>query len=183
MVVLQEKLVLLFLYSLVLGFVLGFVYDYFRIRRLCFSYAKTDVNTADNKKKYRQLTENVIVFFEDVLFGFICSVFVCIFLYYVNSGRFRSLAFVGMIIGFIVYRKTLGKLVIFCSGYVISFIKRLIKTLLLYTLIPIFRLIVFLFKNTVGKLIYRILTEVRCVLTLMCAERGFGITKIKGKNQ
>ena len=75
MVVPQERLALILVFSFVLGLLFGFIFDFFRIRRLAFS----EKLSKKRKSKGRNLLETAIVFIEDVLFSLICSVTICIF--------------------------------------------------------------------------------------------------------
>lgn len=182
MVVPQSRLAEMLIYSFVLGVFWGGVYDVFRIRRLAFSF----VNISDGKKKtilykQRDFIERLVIFFEDILYWLICSVSMCIFIYYINSGRFRGVSLIGAFFGFFVYYKTIGKLVMLLSGYVIRLIKTFIRLLVRYTVYPIVKLLKFAFNVTLGKMVLWSFTGVILKLTLKRANNGFGITRIKGK--
>ena len=147
----QAVLGRIFLFSTVLGFGLGIVYDFFRIRRIFF---KT-MNPGNENK-----VECVVIFFEDVLYSLISAVVVCIFVFYTNSGRYRALTFIGAIFGFYIYRKTLGRLFVIVFGYIFSFIKLIIKLLGKYVVYPIYRVLAYIFSRTLGRLIKAIYTVI-----------------------
>ena len=184
MVVEQTRLAEILLYSFLLGIFLGVVYDWFRIRRHLFSigYAKKNDNYKVKTKRMR-LIEDVIIFFEDVLYGIICSVVVCIFLFYINHGRFRVIAIFGACVGFWVYYKTVGRLVLFCSEKIVRFIRFLIRKTIKLTIVPIVRLLKFLFKITLGRMFVYCNSIILKKAHLRKANKGFRILQTKGKKK
>lgn len=184
MVVEQTRLAEILLYSFLLGIFLGVVYDLFRIRRQLFSIgsAKKAANVQETTNRIC-LIEDVIIFFEDVFYSIICSVVVCIFLFYVNHGRFRVIALVGAGLGFLVYYKTVGRLVLFCSEKIVRFIRFLIGKIIKLTVVPIFRLLKFLFKITLGRLYVYCYSAVLKRVCLRRANKGFRILQTKGKKK
>ena len=170
MVVHQVKLAEILLYSFAIGMLLGVVYDYFRIRRRLFSFGSKKVF------KHTELIENVLIFIEDVLYALICSGVVCIFLFYANSGRQRGIIFLGAVIGFVVYYYTIGKLVMLVAGYVVNFLLFLFRKIFSVTVLPLFRLLVWVMRLTVIALIMRFVSYFAVKLALKKAENGFGIT-------
>lgn len=94
-----------FVYSLVLGCLLCFVYDLFKIDRLIFK---------------RSI---VFIFFEDILFWIISGFLVFSFLIIYTNGQVRVFVLVGALLGFFVYKITVSKFIM----YVITPIKKLIK--------------------------------------------------------
>ena len=143
MVVEQKKLALIFLCSLLLGIFFGVVYVLFEYRRL---YFPLKFHGKKNKKEKNDL-EIIIVFFEDVLYSFVCACSTCIFIYYMNAGRFRGIVLIGCAIGFIVYKNTIGNLVLKLSGYILQFVFLVLKKLFLYTVLPVLMLFMFLFQT------------------------------------
>ena len=177
MTVSQEQLWRILLYALVLGVILGAIYDIFRIFRLCFNFG---VNYGTKNKK-RELFNTLAVFFEDLLYFIICSCVACVFIFYMNSGRFRSVALLGALAGFTAYHFTLGRVVMICSDRIIRFVKKLLKFIFRYTFFPLFKFVWFIFNLTVGRLIKFILTQVRIKIYLKSAKGGFGVIKNRGK--
>lgn len=81
--------------SLVLGAVLGVVYELFRTVRSLFGGG------------------TVSVFIQDILFWIISSFIVYLFLLVFTEGTVRIFVIIGMFMGFYVYLKTLGRFIAF----------------------------------------------------------------------
>ena len=177
MTVPQERLALVFLYSLALGAVFGLAYDFFRVRRIAFEFCDLSVFG----KKIAEKLDVAYVFAEDVVYSVFCSASVCVFIYYMNSGRFRALALVGIVVGFFCYYNTVGRLVIRCSGVIIGFIKAVLKAFYRYAVYPVFKIVKRIFAVTVGRVRDRAFTVIYKAYALKRAEAGFGIIRNKGK--
>ena len=95
----QKKLLLLLVFALVIGFCLGFLYDGIRLLR---SLRKPE------KKTFRFLNA-CLISLEDFLFFVFGGVVMSILFYVMNSGKVRPLAFVMAVLGFSLFRRTLGK--------------------------------------------------------------------------
>ena len=184
MVVEQTRLAEILLYSFLLGIFLGAVYDWFRIRRRLFSIKSAKKNESkEHTIKRIDLIEDIIIFFEDVLYGIICSVVVCIFLFYINHGRFRFISLLGEGIGFLVYYKTVGRLVLFCSEKIVRFIRFLIGKIFKLTVVPIIRLLKFIIKITLGRMFMYCYSIMLIKFQLKNAKTGFRILRTKGKKK
>ena len=184
MVVEQTRLAEILLYSFLLGIFLGIVYDWFRIRRRLFSINSAKKSDADKgTKKHICLIEDVVIFFEDVLYGIICSIVVCIFLFYINHGRFRAITLIGAGVGFLIYYKTVGRLVLFCSEKIVRFIRFLFGKIFKLTVIPIIRLLKFLISISLGRLFMYCYSAILIKLQLKKANTGFRILQTKGKKK
>ncbi|MBE6671491.1 MAG: hypothetical protein E7593_04730 [Ruminococcaceae bacterium] len=181
MIVQQSRLAQMLVYSFVLGVFLGVVYDVFRIRRLAFYCEKNTETTASIFHRQRMFIEEIVIFIEDVLFWLISTVSMCIFIYYVNSGRFRGVALIGAVIGFFVYYKTIGKVVMLLSGCIINFLRAAFRLLIRFTLYPVGRMLRYIFIVPFNRLFLWIYGEAMKKKCLNNAQNGFGITVIKGK--
>lgn len=95
----QKKLLLLLVFAFVIGFVLAFLYDGIRLFR---SLRKP------RKKLFRFLNACVIAL-EDFLFFVFGGAVMSILFYVMNSGKVRPSAFVMALLGFWLFRATLGK--------------------------------------------------------------------------
>lgn len=93
-----------FLLSLLLGAFLCVVFDFFRVLRLI------------------GLNGKISVFIEDMLF-FIIAAF-CIFAFYmkITDGKFRLIVPISALLGFVIYRVTIGKLLFFVIKKIVNFI-------------------------------------------------------------
>ncbi len=121
-----------FFLSLGIGFILGLVYDAFRIIRLCISSKKS-----------------VVVFF-DILYCIVFCLAFFTFLITVNEGEFRVYLLIGTFIGFAVYYFSLGAIIFSFSEFLMEFIKKWIKRIFTVILFP-FRWIFSRMKSLVDK--------------------------------
>lgn len=176
MVVEQEKLLFILIYSVLLGLFFGFIYGIFKFRRLCIPLKVVNV-----KKTTQNFSiEDVVVFFEDVLFALFSAISICIFTYYMNAGRFRGIVLVGCLFGFVVYYNTIGKLVLRLSAILMRFVGLLLKKIFILTVLPLFRLFKFIFDSTFGWLIRWGYTVLRQSSDVYFAKMGFCIIRKKG---
>ena len=90
---------LLALWSLILGCFLGFVYEFFRLLHRFHPRAMW------------------LIFFEDLLFAMICSAGMMLLFFNLSFGRMRFFAFPGMILGFLIWYFTLGR--VFRRGWML----------------------------------------------------------------
>ncbi len=148
----QTQLFFTALYAIVVGIVLGVLYDVFRIQRISMSrdYHFTVMRKRENNSKTLNLLTNfllsdklksVIIFIEDVAFFVLSAVIVIIFIYQSNSGIIRWFELSGAVLGFILYYFTVGRLVVSLSEYIIFAVRWVIGTVFKYTLLPVITLI------------------------------------------
>lgn len=110
--------------SVFLGIFLGLIYDGVIFLRILFGIIPSSKLTLKLKEKrflrvsnpYEGVTrgkktQSVIFFFTDLLYFVIVSLIMAIFIYYVNDGIVRWFIFAGLILGMIVYRFTVGKII------------------------------------------------------------------------
>ncbi len=107
------------LYSLVIGVLLGTVYDVFRIIRMAFTVPGIVADIYRGRRHRSRFTVNVIVFICDILFFVVAAVISAIFIFYANNGRIRGIALFGSLVGFALYYNTVGRLVTLIAGSVI----------------------------------------------------------------
>ncbi|MBR5322049.1 MAG: spore cortex biosynthesis protein YabQ [Clostridia bacterium] len=176
MVVEQTKLALILLCSVALGLFWGIVYGIFKFTRLCFPLRRIRVN----KQKKSISIEDVVVFFEDVLFSLLIAVFTCIFIYYMNAGRFRGIVIIGAVLGFAVYHCTVGKLVLRLYAFIVRVVVLGFKQTFKYAILPIFRVFMFVFNMTIGRVFAKIYTDFQKSVNIILADKGFGIITGKG---
>mgnify|MGYP002244696904 CR=1 FL=1 len=97
----------LFLLALGLGFLLGIVYDLFRVVRMAFTMRR------------------VGVFIQDVLFFLTCAAATFLFLLAVNQGEIRGFIIAGEGLGFLIYYFSFGLLAVRVSSFLVHAIHRL----------------------------------------------------------
>lgn len=95
----QKKLLLLLLSALVIGFLLSFLYDGIRLLR---EWRKP-------KKKFFRFLNACVISLEDFCFFTFVGAVMSILFYATNSGKVRPSAFLMAILGFWLFRTTLGK--------------------------------------------------------------------------
>lgn len=97
----------LFLLALGLGFLLGVLYDLFRVVRMAFTMRR------------------VGVFIQDVLFFLTCAAVTFIFLLAVNQGEIRGFVIAGEGLGFLIYYFSFGLLAMRVSSFLVHTIRKL----------------------------------------------------------
>lgn len=102
---------LLLVKAIILGAGIGVFYDFFRILRIAVK------------------THSVIIFLEDLIFFICAAIATFFFIFQTNTGQIRWFIFFGLIVGFVLYYLTIGKLVIKVSEFIINFIKSVFKIL------------------------------------------------------
>ena len=137
----QFSFVLLAVYSVCFGVILGVIYDVIRIQRIVLGAEYGD--STKGKINYRNIELPIIkkkaysVKFEkiskkfldiyigigDVLFVTLCGAAVVLVAYAYNSGRVRAVIFLGLLVGFFAYYFTVGKLIVKLAG-LIGFVLR-----------------------------------------------------------
>ena len=147
--------------SFVVGLVLSFIYDMFRLirivrtRRYISKHPPSQVLSSlrlisfyedQRKKTFNKKSELLFIFVEDILYSVIVCIFTLILVYGFNYGKIRLFSVVGMIFGFYAWRFTFGRLVIYICEYLIY----LITVLLFYVLFPFSFLI-----RKIKKVIYK----------------------------
>lgn len=160
----------IFIYSIVIGIILGVVYDVFRIQRI----------TMESDNKYFTVIRDIIIFIEDIIFAIISAIFIAIMIFYVNNGQIRWFALFGTSIGFIIYYNTIGRIVILCSEKIIAFIRyciRMIKNLvcrfLIKPVIKFVRFVIILSYVRYMKIKNKRYTATYTARTLRKASEGF----------
>ncbi len=116
--------------SLIVGFAFGAIYDIFRIRRIA---------SKKRKSKGKHLTsfiQAVIIGIEDVLFFILLGCVTSVLFYVFCHGRVRLLALLAELFGFVLYRLTVGRLVMLISNLIISFLYFVWRKFLTIVILP-----------------------------------------------
>ena len=132
-----------------LGAVLVAVYDVFRVLRLSRkgggNLSRGIYDKLKPKKgimtvrtpKFLKLTDGTLTFIEDIFFWIIVFLAEEIYIYYINAGEPRADFFLLSVLGFVLYRVSLGRLVIFLSGQIIFFVRCLLSRLVYVIIYPV----------------------------------------------
>lgn len=123
-----ENQAYLFLIFTIDGFLIGLIFDFFRILR----------------KEFK--TSNIVTYIEDILFWILTGLIVLISMILFSNGTIRFYMLIGIIIGFITYILTLSKLLIKMSVFIIDKIKGTIKFIFSIIFYPIKIIYEFLYK-------------------------------------
>lgn len=164
-VVSPVQLAWLLFWSFVCGMFLGVFYDVLRISRVFMGirYAGKGAQALYERelpvlKKYVSpptsragIFLQTAIFLQDILFGVVCGITLILVLFFCVDGQFRAMAPLGMLLGFIVYYKTLGSLVLRFSQMVAFFLRAFFMYLCALLLLP-FRLLLWLWRKTFGRL-------------------------------
>lgn len=112
MAIVMSEQVSMFLGALVLGVVLGCLYDFFRITRLAFVFPA------------------ILILFEDLLFFIFSSIILFSYLLRASDGQVRYFVLAGVVLGWAGYYFTVGKLVMRCSESIIGLLRKVIGFIL-----------------------------------------------------
>lgn len=142
-------LTLLVIYSFFFGAVVGILNDLHRLTRILFGvrYSKKHFERLYEAKlpllgravgeigtgKIKKILLPVMIFFQDVLLFSFTAVGVAILNYYFNFGQFRIYTVISVLLGFLLYYFTVGKLVMLFSEGIVC-LARMALAMLLYLL-------------------------------------------------
>ena len=115
------------------GFILGLIYDIFRLIRVLI------------------IKNSKAVIAQDVIYFLLCAVLTFVFLLVINNGRFRFNILLALVIGFVVYYVTLGR---FVGAATVFFVKRIKKALYFFAgiITAPYRLVMVLYAKITRKL-------------------------------
>lgn len=135
----QLSFVLLAVYSVCFGVLLGVVYDIIRVLRVLLGAPREKKGKIDfrsielpiiKRKAYPARTHklsrgllSVWIAVGDVIFAVSCGALAVMIAYAYNSGKVRAVIFVGLAVGFLTYYFTLGRLVVNISELIAFLIR------------------------------------------------------------
>jgi spore cortex biosynthesis protein YabQ len=103
--------VYVFLFAVVGGMIIGFIYDLFRIKRKAI------------------VTGRVAIFIEDTLYWIIATVVMFLVVYKSNDGELRTYIFIGVALGVILYALVLSKIVVSSAIFILRVVYKSFKLL------------------------------------------------------
>lgn len=136
---------LVLLYSVLVGAIIGVVFDVFRILRLAFTVNK------------------VVQFIYDILFSIIATLIFILFLFYANDGTVRWFSTLGSIAGFYLYYNTLGRLIMMIAETIISIIKTVLRFIWSITMRPLIALFC-IFGKYAGFALLKLKSKIKIIL-------------------
>ena len=189
-----ENLVILLLYSLLVGAFLGVLWDVFRILRIIAYGKRNAVKSlyiplpATEKGVAKALsvshTQNflslagILIFISDILFSLTATVSLILLIFQVNNGEIRGTALIGTVIGFSVYYFTVGRLTVLFSDLIIRFIKKILAFFLKFTVIPVANVLFKPLKLVSAAVLSqkrKLRTEIFIKKRIKAAKNGFGL--------
>lgn len=140
--------------SILIGFFVGLVWEFFRFLR------------------HAGVNKNILVFFEDFIFALVFGVIVFLFTYCMNYLVIRWFEIIGIVLGFTLYLLTLGRLLTKFSQAIISAIVKIVRIFYNKILSPIY-ILLDKFIKSVKINIERIQSKKHERLILDLASKGF----------
>ncbi len=141
-------------YSLILGLIFGGLYDIIRIIHiLCgiASYSSENAGMKHGKLPF------LVFFLCDAVYMLTITAIYSVFLYWQMNGIFRLFVLLSVVVGFILYHNTAGRVVMFFSEAIVRFLRLAALWVIIKPvqfLIGIFkRALLFLYHQTVGRFV------------------------------
>ncbi len=141
------------LWAFVTGVFLCAVYDVFRVLRL------------------RRKANGLVLFLADFAFCLICTVATLVLFFNLSFGKVRIYAFVFAVLGFLLWRKTVGLLFVTLVGKIIDLIHNIASAVKEY------------FKKTFRSAGRYLKTKIYCRWVVKKSKHGFGIIKNRNYKQ
>ena len=155
------------LWTFFCGVAMGIVYDVLRLSRVMLGFHYISSKSALIKNKFTErfpiknniditnkISFKIILFFEDLAFVLAFALVFILVLFYGNSGIFRLVFLIAIVLGFFAYYFSLGKITILFFDVWVIYIRTLVCYLIYYLLLP--------FRYIMGK-IKLILKKIRCI--------------------
>ncbi|MBE6574321.1 MAG: hypothetical protein E7652_08000 [Ruminococcaceae bacterium] len=161
------------LYSCILGFTFGALYDFFRIIRMAVSVPGILYSREMGRKYKNSFAVNTVVFICDILFFVIAACITAIFIFHANNGNIRGIALFGSLIGFIVYYNTVGRLVTMISGFIIRSVYYTVNFIIKKVILPI----LFFILHIIKCIWYTVIDVTDLIYTKRCMSRIVSASK------
>ena len=119
----MQNQVYVFIAFILNGFLIGIIFDCFRILRKSFK------------------TPDFVTYIEDILFGIITGLLILYSILKFNNGELRLFLFIGIFLGLLLYLLVFSKVFIKTSVFIISTIKKIINYIIIIPIKFIYKLI------------------------------------------
>lgn len=119
----MQNQVYVFIVFILNGFLIGIIFDCFRILRKSFK------------------TSDFVTYIEDILFGIITGLLILYSIFKFNKGELRFYLFLGVFFGLLLYFLVFSKVFIKISVTVISIIKKIVNIVIIKPIKSIYKLI------------------------------------------
>lgn len=145
---------ILFIIFLIIGFIIGILFDFFRILRKSF---KTGI---------------IITSIEDIIFWLLTGIIILYSVFIFNNGIIRGYMFLSILIGVLFYMITLSSMIITMNVLIINFLRKILQILINFILIPI-KIIFRPIKKLFGKIINTLLKKFKKISKNNEIKEGF----------
>ena len=171
-----QRVVRLFLWSLVFGAAAGAYYDIFRILRI----ARKPRGDGWRHSRFLRHGDAALCFAGDLFFWLSSAAAYCVFIYDLADGRLRIASLIAVCLGFLFWFFTFGRLIVAAADLIIRAVRAAICAVCSVTVVPaakgirfIARKLAALFAGLFGAVYSRV--AIRRELRL--ASRGYGFKK------
>ena len=123
-----------FLFFILIGVIIGIIFDLFRIIRKCFK------------------TSDIITFIHDLMFLLISAVILLFSIFIVNNGEIRGYMFLGIALGIVVYLISISKYIINICTKIILLIRKIIINPIMKSIIKVCNFTKKIVKNVYNNL-------------------------------
>ena len=149
-----EKQLLNIVYSVILGLILGALYDI--IRKIHVSCGIASYSGGKSVMKAGKIPF-LIFFLTDFVYMLSVTALYSLYVYWADNARFRTYLLISAALGFYIYYSTVGRAVMLFSETLVAFIRRLIRILIItpvkFIVGVVFKSVKFIYALTLGKLI------------------------------
>lgn len=175
--------------ALLLGAVLGVIYDAFRLLRMM---SRRGYDISDKYRafisggikspgmlrgKLAVLSGNTLIFVEDIVFWLTVAFSEIIFMYYFCSGQLRIFVMLFSLLGFTAYYNSIGRVVRYLGSYIIFTVKWVIYRFAvrpaLFVLKKIYSVLEKLYKATLYKLFSAIYVKIMLIRTQRLYKKAY----------
>ena len=193
------RLLWLLIFSALFGMAVGGLMDLHRLIRVCFGVRYSEKTFeklyakplpilrrplgAYKQTRLRQIVLSVLIFVQDVALFAVAAVGTVLLNYYFNQGRFRIYTVLAILLGFLLYYFTVGKLVMLCSEGIVFLVRAVLTVIFVLMSRPIVIFVEFFRKNakklnenirnTIAKKRKRVYNKRKEASVLQEAEHGF----------
>ncbi|MBO5179601.1 MAG: spore cortex biosynthesis protein YabQ [Clostridia bacterium] len=105
--------VYIFFTSVIIGAIMGIIFDFFRALRR------------------KGNTKNILVYIQDIIFWLIIAIIIIVSSFIINNGELRGYMLLGYILGAIIYMLVFSKYIKMLFGFVFDFVEKIFGYLML----------------------------------------------------
>ncbi len=142
----SEQLLLL-LYSVCVGIGVGIVYSFFDTIYIVADlyvdkYKEKEVKNQPCEKN-KTIISKIFQFSIDFFFSIVYTIIIVVFVFCANNGKYRLFMMLFGVLGFIIYKITVGRLVSFLMRKLFELVQKAIRFIIIF---PVVRLVLFIFR-------------------------------------